>query len=363
MIAQGERAGASRTRARRWLAGAAYLAALGGIVSTQSGCEVLLIALVVGEDDGDDPPPATWDDSVDPAVAPEVEIAIADWPPIGPAGEVLVHASADNGLASANLEFHNATTLWSQGNVEETFVATGTQLGEGFGDLTVVVTGTDGAFTESYVDNLLVDLTPPEIVLGPTTLPAGGGASFDFWMGDAWVLSKAEMTFGGQTMTEELPIGYPTTLGVEWDYSLVRFDVSSLPAITDVATLTVTDAAGNVTVQDVFLTIDGSPPTVSVVAPSAGEEVSGDFEVEVEASDAQSSLLLVDLYAGGSIVATGSGPECTFVLSADELAEGPLELEAVATDEAGNRSIVAHVNVVVAHAPPPDDGPPDELEE
>jgi hypothetical protein len=337
--------------AKRWLSRSALVAMLGSILATQSGCELILIAALVGDDDTPEeewiePPP-----TAEPA-APEVEVEIADWPPIGPNGVVTVHAFAENGISQADFAFRNEATLWSDGNVEETFLASGSQLGEGYGDLTVRVSGADGAWTEAFVTGLVVDLSPPEVHLGATTLPAQD-ATFDFWMGDAWVVWKAELDFGGVTLTEELPPGYPTTVGTEWDYSLVRFDVIDLPAVTDTATITLTDAAGNVHVEHVTLSIDGAPPAANVVSPRNGDVVRGAFEVEVEATDSQPGPLVIDLYAGGTIVATGNGPSCTFVLSAAELAEGALDLEAIAIDEAGNRSVAARASVVVAHDAPP----------
>jgi len=316
--------------------------ALGGTVSTQAGClEIALLIALTSEDEAE---PVAGPDPI----APEVEIDIADWPPIGPNGVVRAHATSPSGLAQADLEFANMTTLWAQGGTEETFEATGAQLGEGLGTLSITVVGNDGASIEQYVDDLLVDLTPPEVLLGPTTLPAQG-ATFDFWMGDAWVLGKAELSFGGRTLTETLPEGYPATLGTEWDYSLVRFDVAELPAITEVATITLTDAAGNITSESFTLSIDGAPPSASFLAPSAGDELGGTFNVKIEAYDSQPGPLVIDLYAGGTIVATGSGPTCTFVLSGEELGAGPLQLEAIATDEAGNRSVAAQLSVVIAH--------------
>jgi hypothetical protein len=134
----------------------------------------------------------------------------------------------------------------------------------------------------------------------------------------------------------------------------VRFDVESLPAVTELATITVRDAAGNERSESFTLSIDGAPPSASFLSPEPGDEVTGTFEVEVEAYDSQPGPIAIELYAGGAFVATGSGPICSFILSADELAGGATDLEAVAIDEAGNRSTAARVSVVVVH----DDGEP-----
>src|SRR5690606_8024214 len=162
-------------------------AALGGVVATQAGCIEMALLLALDDDD-----PPKWEEDWEPppeTTPPAVDVQIADWPPIGPSGAILVNASAEQGIASALISFRNETTLWANGETSFVFTPTGADMGEGLGLLAVTVTGTDGAWTEQTVEDLLVDLTPPVAVLGPTTLPAYD-ASFDFWMGDAWVVSS-----------------------------------------------------------------------------------------------------------------------------------------------------------------------------
>lgn len=341
-------------KATLWASRAALLAAMAGITATQTGCLEIALAIALSEDD--EPPPDTWDPP--PPVAPEVDIAIADWPPMGPSATLTVTAYADNGLSSATFSFRNEATMWADGQVSAVFTPTGNELGEGLGDMTVRVDGVDGAWTETTVEDLLVDLSPPVVVLGPTTLPASG-ASFDFWMGDAWVVSSASLEFGGVVVEETLPEGYPDTLGVSWDYSLVRVPVEELPAITDVATIVVRDAAGNEHREELTLSIDGQAPVAGFTAPAPGASVSGVFQVIVDAWDEQAGPLVVEVLAGGAPLATATGPEAVLFLDAAELAEGPLTLTAIAYDEAGNASAPAQLDVVVDH---PGDEPPPEPE-
>src|SRR5690606_12059046 len=134
---------------------------------------------------------------------------------------------------------------------------------------------------------------------------------FDFWMGDAWVVSSATLEFAGARFEKELPAGYPDTLGVEWDYSLVRVPVLDLPATTGLARLTIRDAAGNETVEEFTLSIDGTAPVAAFDAPAAGEIVSGFFDVVVAAYDAEPGPVIIELSAGGAPIATGIGPIAT----------------------------------------------------
>ncbi len=333
-----------------WIGRAAMLAAMAGIAATQSGCIEVALLMALDDDDDDPPDPSDeWDPPpVETPVAPQVQTVIADWPPVGPSATITINAASRNGIDSAQLSFRNEVTVWANGELNTTFFPTGLDLGEGLGRLAVTVTGRDGAWTTQYVEDLLVDLSPPVAVLGPTTLPASG-ASFDFWMGDAWVVSSARLEFGGEVVEELLEEGYPDTLGVEWDYSLVRVPVEELPAITDVATITVRDAAGNESSQEFTLSIDGTAPTASFSAPEDGATVTGIFQIVVDAFDQQPGPLVIEVSAGGAPLATAVGPEAVLFVDASELAEGPLTLTAIARDEAGNVSLSAEIDVVVVH--------------
>lgn len=347
----------SSARAAALASRAALLVGMAAVAATQTGCIEIGLAIALS-DLGDDPPDPWVDTPPQTAVAPAIEIVIADWPPIGPEGRVDVHADAENGLDTALFSFRNEVSLWAEGQTAMTFSPTGIELGEGLGSMDVRVTGLDGAWTEGTVEDLLVDLSPPVVVLGPTTLPATG-ASFDFWMGDAWVVSSARLEVGGQVLHEEtLPEGYPDTLGVSWDYSLVRVPVERLPAVTDLATITVRDAAGNEAVQEFTLSIDGEPPSTSFAAPAEGATVSGVFQVVVDAYDSQPGPLVVEVRAGGSPIATATGPEAVLFLDAAELGAGPLTLTAIAYDEAGNASSPAQLDVIVDHGVVDEEEPP-----
>lgn len=344
----------------RWVGRAAMLAAMAGIGATQTGC--IEMALLMALDDDDDPPEA-WDDDPGPpeqnAVAPEVRIEIADWPPLGPSSTLSVHAYSPNGIDFAQLSFRNEVTLWGSGATATTFTPTGLDLGEGLGRLGATVTGRDTAWTTQYVDDLLVDLTPPVCVLGPTTLPASG-ASFDFWMGDAWVVSSAVLEFGGQVIEETLEEGYPDTLGVAWDYSLVRVPVEELPVTTDLAIIRVRDAAGNESTTELTLSIDGTAPTVSFSEPEPDAVVRGVFQVVVESFDEQPGPIVIEVSAGGSPLATAVGPHAVLFIDSAELPEGPLALSAVARDEAGNVSTPTFLDVVVDNVLDEEEPPPEE---
>jgi hypothetical protein len=311
-----------------------------------TGCELLFLLAI----DDDDPPPEEWVDEWEDPVAPTVDLAIAVWPPIGPTGTVEVSASSPAGLSSATFWFRNRADVSLNGGISERFSVDGTSLGDGRGQLVVEVTGFDGARTTRYVDDLLVDLGAPVAYLDAAVLPSTD-AKLRFWIGDAWVVSGYRMLIGGKLFEHTLPEGYPPTFGTEWDFSLVSIPVEEIPPGVHLAELEVYDAAGNVTQASVPITIDDVPPIALIESPLEGAEVSGLFDVRLFGADSLPGLVSLELYAGGAEVATATGPQSIVTLDANELPQGSLRLDAIAVDQAGNRSEAASRTVIVVHTP------------
>lgn len=329
----------SRTRGLLLLVGAMAASTL------TTGCELLFLLAI-----DDEEPPPEWVDEWEDPVAPTVDITIADWPPIGPSGTVEVSASSPAGLSSATFWFRNRADVPLNGGNEQRFTVDGASLGEGRGQLVVEVTGFDGARTTRYVDDLLVDLGAPVAYLDAAVLPASD-AKLRFWIGDAWVVSGYRLLIGGKSFEHQLPEGYPPTFGTAWDFSLVSIPVEEIPPGVHLAELEVYDAAGNTSFASVPITIDDVPPVALIESPSEGAEVSGLFEVRLFGADSLPGLVSLELYAGGAQVATATGPQATLTLDANELPAGALRLDAVAIDQAGNRSEAAARTVVVVHGP------------
>ncbi len=297
------------------------------------------------DDDDDD---GAWDT---PQAVPEPDapmmgpLDIPQWPPLGETSEIHVDVSDDVGLQQLIFSFRNDVFRTLSGNNASVSV-TGGELGEGFGTLEVYVEDVEGASRTRKVEDLLVDLSAPEITLGDTVL----GVQDDYleaWVADAWVIGKAELTVGNVVVEHEFEDGYPPTLGEAWDYSLVKFPVADLPQGVHGATLTAYDAAGNDTTEPFTITIDGIAPTVQIVSPPTGTVVTGWFEVTLQAIDLTSGSVWIELTIGGTPAATAVGPQATVLLNAAELAPGPTELSAIAHDEAGNPSQLATIDLIV----------------
>ncbi len=309
---------------------------LSSLLLASSGC--LPIDSDRSRVDRDPPPRAT---PAAPADAPpHVElIDVPDWPPLGERGKVNVQASDDRGLSRIDFEFAKKTSVQVRGSFASASTL-GESLGEGFGELVVRAVDFNNGFAERKVEDLLIDLTPPKVEIGRAVLPARGpDARLDLWVADAWVLGKVTLEFAGVELVHEFEPGYPDTIGKEWDQSIVSFDVSKLPPGRATAWLTVADAAGNIFERDFSLHVDAVAPDVRLVRPLAGTRVSGRFEVEIGTGGTATEPVWIELFAGGARAGElMAAPNAVVMLDAAEFAPGPLSLEAVARDEAGNKA-------------------------
>ena len=295
------------------------------------------------------PPPApTTRPAAPPDAPPSVErIDVPDWPPLGERGKVNVQASDDRGLARIEFEFARRTSVQVRGSFASASTL-GQNLGEGFGELVVRAVDFNNGFAERKVEDLLIDLTPPIVEVGRAVVPARGpDAKLDLWVADAWVLGKVTLEFAGVELVQEFEPGYPDTLGKEWDQSIVSFDVARLPPGRGTARLNVTDAAGNAFERDFSLHVDALAPDIRLVRPAPKTRVSGRFEVEITSGGGSAEPVWVELFAGGARAAElMAAPTAVVSLDATEFAPGPLALEAVARDEAGNSTRTA-IDLVV----------------
>ena len=145
------------------------------------------------------------------------------------------------------------------------------------------------------------------------------------------------------------------------DASLVGVTVAGLPAVVEYGSFTArsvpigagpdvvleavaTDAAGNVGRASVTLHVDRTAPTLTISSPAAGALVRGpQVRVQGQSADATPVTVTID---GQPAVMTGNVFEGA-VLAAD----GPLQLEVVATDAAGNQATASVAVTVDGQAP------------
>lgn len=274
-----------------------------------------------------------------PQHAPVVgAISVPDFPPVGPTGTIAVQVSdSDGDLSQVRVTFRNQLVRPVAGG-SDTVTVGGTELGEGFGALSVEVTDRLGWSSTRQATEVLVDLTPPKIVLGQTVVSSDG--ELELWVGDAWVLGKVSLLVGDHVATHEFEPGWPKTLGVTWDYSLVKFSMKDLPAQVWPAKIVATDAAGNSKTESFTLNVDGAPPLVTILSPSEGATLSGTATVSIESNDPGDGPVWVEVTLGGTPVGNLTGGKQALTLSTADQLPGPKQLVVRATDQAGNERVV-----------------------
>jgi len=113
------------------------------------------------------------------------------------------------------------------------------------------------------------------------------------------------------------------------------------------------DRAGNLaTSPQVTVTVDNTPPTVAITAPSAGSLLGGLTTVTAEASDATSEIARVDFYLDGVYRQTATTAPYTWGWDTRQSSDGQHTLYAQARDWAGNLATSAQVTVTVDNIPP-----------
>jgi hypothetical protein len=273
-------------------------------------------------------------------------VDIPTWPPPGPATEITAWLNDDEGMTDGQFVFASTVPFAVSGTAASVTV-TGAQLGEGYGTMAVIVWDEDDSVAQQLVTNLLVDLSPPEGELLQSVFQRAEGADVLLWVGDAWVLGGAELTFNGVTQAYSFEEGYPSTLGEEWDTSLITLPSMAFPEGAGKAVLRVWDAAGNQAFFEVDLTLDGTPPVAGITSPAPDSTVSGLVTIEVTGADEGKDPVQIDVFVAGTPIATLPGPSGEVTVDVSELAKGKVTIEALARDAAGNTSPPASIDVVI----------------
>lgn len=296
--------------------------------------------------------PEPWPEPATTGAAPRIDdVRLPTWPPLGPEGSIEVVGSTDGAdLTRLTTTFRQRDTFTTSGK-DATIVVPAKRLGEGFGTLDLELTDREGRWSRRAVEDLLVDLSPPRVEIERAVVsPLAGDVEGDvaFVVRDAFVLGSVEVTFRGQTFTHEFPKAYPSTLGQAWDVSRVTFPAKDFVEGTGVAIVVVRDAAGNATTESFQLKVDATPPSVAITSPAPGATLSGPFDVALAGTDPDGAAdVTFDVFVNGSPVATLLGPLARVTLDPATLPRGPLEIRAVARDEAGNLSEAARVAVTL----------------
>ncbi|HTC93758.1 MAG TPA: Ig-like domain repeat protein, partial [Terriglobales bacterium] len=200
------------------------------------------------------------------------------------------------------------------------------------GPLNIIATSHDAAGNVGTAQvPVIIDSVPPVITV---TTPQ-----------DGLITNQATQTVQG-TVTDAAPV----TLTINGSPAPVTSGAFSQSVTMssdgpNTITLVATDAAGNVSTKTIHVTLDRTPPTLSIAAPSAGA-VLGSLPVIVQGTvqDDTATTVTVD-----GIPATAT--QNAWQLSVASLPDGPHTFLVVATDAAGN-STQQTESVLIATQPP-----------
>ena len=275
-----------------------------------------------------------------------LNIEVRSWPPYGADDSIRIELANTERVTvefgphrlSRSLSL-TSTPTWTETQILDVPVA---DIGEGLGTFQVTAHGArswDWDRDTLSAHRVLIDLTPPELVLGSTTLrPDGQGphGELELWVGDAFILGDVRLTAAGREKTIDFPEAFPATYGEAWDWSLVRIPATELPAGRHEAMVTATDAAGNATTKTFELVNDSDPPVVEIVSPAPQAILTGSFSVVVNTTGDLDPTVWVSVLVGGAEVGEVVGPTGTLDLEAGDFPAGPTVIEALARDRAGN---------------------------
>jgi hypothetical protein len=185
----------------------------------------------------------------------------------------------------------------------------------------------------------------PATVDLPATTSAAGAAAIRVIAPADLTLAKVQLLVNGAPSAELAATPYQFS-----------WDTASLAPGDYAISVRASDHAGNVLDSDqVIVTLSGSSagtgadaiaPTAFVAAPTSGDTLSGTAPVSVAASD-NVAVTRVELYLGGTLLATMSATPFTFNWNTTQIANSSYTLTAKAYDAAGNSSQSGAVPVKV----------------
>jgi membrane carboxypeptidase/penicillin-binding protein PbpC len=130
---------------------------------------------------------------------------------------------------------------------------------------------------------------------------------------------------------------------------LGRWDTAGLNGLYTLQ-LVVVRESGQVSTNEVFMTLDNQPPSLEILTPKDGQEITlvpdGEWIIEVRASDS-TAVAQVQFFVDGELLATITTPPYAYHWVPDGM--GEFEIEVSAFDKAGNRATTQPVTVQVVH--------------
>ncbi len=179
--------------------------------------------------------------------------------------------------------------------------------------------------------------SPASFIRG--SVEVGGEATETMLEGEAWSGIATLTLQQGESPLTTTPNGAPDSplphrTSAVWHTAVV-------PDGPHVLTATAADRAGNAASESITVTVDNTPPAVSLSTPGITGTASGVVAVTVAGSDDTSGLELLTFLVDGIVRQASSASPLTFLLDTRVLAAGQHLFTATASDRAGNTATVS----------------------
>jgi hypothetical protein len=262
-------------------------------------------------------------------------------------GVVTIAANASDDVGVAGVQFQlDGSPLGAEATVAPYAVSWNTTAASQ-GTHTLTALARDAAGNVGTAAGVIVtvanDTTPP-LLSGVTASSITSSGTTISWTTDE--ASDSQVEYGpttaygsATTLNPSLVASHLVTLSGLADTTLNHFRVWSR------------DAAGNLATSAdfTFATLDGTPPAVSIAAPTAGATVSGTVTVVASATDNVGVVGVQFKLDGADLGAEATLAPYAVAWNTTAVPNGPHTLSAVARDAAGNISTAAGVIVTVAN--------------
>lgn len=220
-------------------------------------------------------------------------------------------------------------------------------LADGNHTLTAVGTNAGGGSTTSPAVVIVTDQSPPASVTftQPTTNIISGTVTLQTTATDphSGISSVSFTADGGTPIATVLP---PTFV--------FNFDTTSLADGPHTLEATATNGTGLTLTTTFAVTVDNSVPLAAVTSPPAGAVRTGNFTVTADASDSNSAIQRVELYANGVYIRDMLGVEPSYftTMIPSDVADGPVNLHVEAINSVGATTVSSNVAIVVDNSGP-----------
>ncbi len=263
-------------------------------------------------------------------------------------GTVTIQAAASDNVGVSSVSFYADGALKCTVSAAP-FACSWNTTSTGNGGHTVSATARDAAGNTASssvgvtVSNIVSDTTPPTVAI---TSPSGSVVS-----GTVSIQASASDNVGVASVTFLIDgVQVAIVSSAPYAYS---WNTASTTNTSHTLTATARDGAGNSSSAALVVTVnngspsgDVTPPSVSIISPSAGSFISGNVNITLGASD-NVRVTRVDVYADGALIgsATSAPYSVRWNTNGGKVASGAHVLQGKAYDAAGNVGMSIPVTV------------------